>query len=300
MSSLVAPNPAEAADFGSVLNELAELGPPSEVRNGSPSIVAAALGFDRVLLSSVQKGSLIAEALHLPDAGKAPGVLARLRQSPVALEYPLVEGEIMRRRRAHVVPAPTPEEFARHAFADIIGWSDHVAAPIFLDASIVGFFHADREQMGRTVDERDAAALTAVAACFALVYERAVLRQRLRIQRHEMRRVAGWADARAGELGGLSVTLAEGEHPDEGTGLQPSGVGAKALRDLLTRRELEVLQLMVRGETNAAIAKDLVVAEGTVKFHVKNVLRKLHASNRAEATSRYLRLTLGHTDTPQS
>jgi DNA-binding NarL/FixJ family response regulator len=31
---------------------------------------------------------------------------------------------------------------------------------------------------------------------------------------------------------------------------------------------------------------------GTVKFHVKNILRKLHASNRAEATSRYLRLTL--------
>jgi hypothetical protein len=29
-----------------------------------------------------------------------------------------------------------------------------------------------------------------------------------------------------------------------------------------------------------------------VKFHVKNILRKLHASNRAEATSRYLRMSL--------
>ncbi len=29
-----------------------------------------------------------------------------------------------------------------------------------------------------------------------------------------------------------------------------------------------------------------------MKFHVKNILRKLHAANRAEATSRYLRLTL--------
>jgi DNA-binding NarL/FixJ family response regulator len=44
----------------------------------------------------------------------------------------------------------------------------------------------------------------------------------------------------------------------------------------------------------------LVVSEGTVKFHVKNILRKLHASNRAEATSRYLRLTLRRGDAPPS
>jgi DNA-binding NarL/FixJ family response regulator len=50
---------------------------------------------------------------------------------------------------------------------------------------------------------------------------------------------------------------------------------------------------MVKGETNAGIARDLVVTQGTVKFHVKNILRKLHASNRAEATSRYMRITLG-------
>jgi DNA-binding NarL/FixJ family response regulator len=72
--------------------------------------------------------------------------------------------------------------------------------------------------------------------------------------------------------------------------------GDAALRDLLTRRELDVLDHMVKGEKNADIARALVVSEGTVKFHVKNILRKLHASNRAEATSRYLRLSLRHDD----
>jgi DNA-binding NarL/FixJ family response regulator len=76
--------------------------------------------------------------------------------------------------------------------------------------------------------------------------------------------------------------------------VRSAGTGDSALRDLLTPRELDVLQLMVRGETNAAIASQLVVSQGTVKFHVKNILRKLHAANRAEATSRYLRLTLNH------
>jgi DNA-binding NarL/FixJ family response regulator len=52
-----------------------------------------------------------------------------------------------------------------------------------------------------------------------------------------------------------------------------------------------VLRLVTGGETNAGIARSLVISEGTVKFHVKNILRKLGASNRAEATSRYLRMT---------
>ena len=43
-----------------------------------------------------------------------------------------------------------------------------------------------------------------------------------------------------------------------------------------------------------------MVSEGTVKFHVKNILRKLHAANRAEATSRYLRLTLRRGEVPGS
>ena len=108
-----------------------------------------------------------------------------------------------------------------------------------------------------------------------------------------MRQVAAWADARTSELGDRSITLAA-DAEGRGRGRRRAALrrGGLALRDLLTRRELDVLELMVRGETNAGIAKELVVSEGTVKFHVKNILRKLHATNRAEATSRYLRLTL--------
>ena len=47
---------------------------------------------------------------------------------------------------------------------------------------------------------------------------------------------------------------------------------------------------MATGETNAGIARQLVISQGTVKSHVKNVLRKLHATNRAQAVSRYFRL----------
>ena len=56
-----------------------------------------------------------------------------------------------------------------------------------------------------------------------------------------------------------------------------------------------MLELWSAARRTPSIARALVVSEGTIKFHVKNILRKLHAANRAEATSRYLRLSLGAT-----
>ena len=154
------------------------------------------------------------------------------------------------------------------------------------------FRSGDREQP-LTAADRDG--LERFASAFAGIFERAVLRRRLRVQRQELRQVASWADARTSELSDGAIDLAV--ERDAPAGDEPvRAQGDAALRDLLTRRELDVLEHMVRGETNADIARALVVSEGTVKFHVKNILRKLHAANRAEATSRYLRLSLRHDD----
>jgi DNA-binding CsgD family transcriptional regulator len=60
-----------------------------------------------------------------------------------------------------------------------------------------------------------------------------------------------------------------------------------AFEELLTRRELEVLASMAGGETNAEIADHLVIAESTVKSHVKSILRKLSVANRTEAVGLY-------------
>jgi DNA-binding NarL/FixJ family response regulator len=52
----------------------------------------------------------------------------------------------------------------------------------------------------------------------------------------------------------------------------------------LTRRELEILQLVAEGHSNAELARMLWVTEQTVKFHLSNVYRKLDVSNRTEAS----------------
>jgi DNA-binding NarL/FixJ family response regulator len=60
--------------------------------------------------------------------------------------------------------------------------------------------------------------------------------------------------------------------------------------DALTEREREVLELLVQGVTsNRKLAKQLGVSENTVKFHVRNILDKLHLHNRAQVVAFALR-----------
>jgi DNA-binding NarL/FixJ family response regulator len=79
---------------------------------------------------------------------------------------------------------------------------------------------------------------------------------------------------------GAAESLAEGEN-----GLAWSDY-------TLTDRELEVLQLIVDGFSNAAIAEQLYISIGTVKTHVRHILNKLCADDRTQAAVRALRAGL--------
>lgn len=67
----------------------------------------------------------------------------------------------------------------------------------------------------------------------------------------------------------------------------PPAIGAKLAERMtspeLSERELEVLQLMATGKSNLEISTTLLISEGTVKFHVRNILSKLGVSDRTQA-----------------
>ena len=67
----------------------------------------------------------------------------------------------------------------------------------------------------------------------------------------------------------------------------PPAVGAKLAERMsspqLSDRELEVLHLMATGKSNLEVSTALSIAEGTVKFHVKNILSKLAVGDRTQA-----------------
>ncbi|HEX7543441.1 MAG TPA: response regulator transcription factor [Candidatus Limnocylindrales bacterium] len=64
---------------------------------------------------------------------------------------------------------------------------------------------------------------------------------------------------------------------------------APAPTQRLTDREVQVLELVTEGQRNREIAVELGISENTVKFHLKNIVEKLHAQNRAELAARAVR-----------
>jgi two-component system NarL family response regulator len=69
----------------------------------------------------------------------------------------------------------------------------------------------------------------------------------------------------------------------------PSEVGLKLAKSIasprLSKREMEVLEILASGKGNREIGRTLEISEGTTKFHVKSILRKLRVIGRSEAVA---------------
>lgn len=282
------------------LAELREVTSPRQMLVRAPVALCAGSVFERAIVSLVTGGRMVAEAVHFAgDSRGAAAVLAQLRSSPLRLEHPLIETELLRRRRATIVLDAEVHPRVDRQTARLMGWRSYAAAPLVVGSQVVGVLHADRGA-GQPLDVLDRDVLWEFATGLAQAYESAVLRRTLRDERDQMREFLEWLRARSSELTDAPVTLAAGGHAPLAPPAPPPATGragAGERRDdrvvfegLLTRRELDVLRLIAEGATNRQVADSLVISSGTVKFHVGSILRKLHAANRAEAVTRYLRL----------
>ena len=66
---------------------------------------------------------------------------------------------------------------------------------------------------------------------------------------------------------------------------EPSVKFAEGIGRILTPRQIEVLRAISEGKSNKAIADELGISPGTVKVHVSNLMKDLHAKNRTQAVS---------------
>ncbi len=64
------------------------------------------------------------------------------------------------------------------------------------------------------------------------------------------------------------------------------------IRESLTARELEILELLIQGHSNQEIARILTVSLSTVKTHIQHIIAKLEVSDRTQAAVRAIRLGL--------
>jgi two-component system NarL family response regulator len=71
-------------------------------------------------------------------------------------------------------------------------------------------------------------------------------------------------------------------------------LAARMSGSALTGRELEVLELIVRGQSNKEIGSNLSISEATVKTHVNNILSKLGVTDRTQATTTAIQRGIVH------
>jgi DNA-binding CsgD family transcriptional regulator len=153
---------------------------------------------------------------------------------------------------------------------------------------VVGFLHADCYYQRRNLDETDRDILAVFGEGLGYALARTAVLDRLDSVRLDLANlavgvstalpVAAWSTAGPAP----SATTVDARH-----GFLTTLLAAGSAESALTARETEVLRHLADGDTNARIARRLMVSEGTVKTHVKHILRKLGAANRAEAAARW-------------
>jgi DNA-binding CsgD family transcriptional regulator len=253
-------------------------------------------GFSRAVLFRIEGSELVGEAIHFAEQPEwAAELLLESRRTRMPLHHMVLETEMLRRRTAGIVASPQDDPRAFKPLTQPFRTRSYIAAPLMPDGHVVGFVHADRYfEPDRDVDELDRQVVAAFSEGFAIALHRAVLVDRLAQHRLEVRRLLGEAGEVVEHMGTLDAQLGRADE-DLHASLRSAGAHLppvdERLQSLLTPRELEVLELMAEGATNAAIARQLVVSDQTAKTHVSHVLRKLRATNRAEAVSRYHAIT---------
>jgi DNA-binding CsgD family transcriptional regulator len=245
------------------------------------------LGFDRCLISRFDDTFWIARAAYVRDdvAAQAHAAVAAGSVGPRLVDHRIVESELVRCRKPLLITDPRDNDRVHPELNRLVRPAAYVAAPIVVGSKVAGFLHADIRPGGRLVDELDREVLMVFATGLGILIERVHYLRRLGLVHEQVAALA----ATDPDLGDESEPAASrpGVGPPRASGLARAGrVGGLAA---LTRREYEVLTVLAAGETNRRIAAQLYICESTVKAHVKHILRKLGAANRADAVSRYLR-----------
>jgi DNA-binding CsgD family transcriptional regulator len=259
----------------------------TEVMRTAPAELCWAGDFDRVIFSRVEDSQWSPVAWHTVQQDR-PQDLAMaefMHDAKITLSNGMIEAEIVRRRLPALVrdTAAEPRTFA--PFLEIGKSAAYVVAPVVTGDSVMGLIHADTSD--RPIADSDVATVRAFADGLGLVFERLALLDRLQSQKESLSAALAAAEQAVADLVTAPVSMSRAASASEA--VESATRSEDRIEDNLTAREREVFALLISGATNAQIADRLTVSETTVKSHVKHILRKMRASNRAQAIAQYLR-----------
>lgn len=236
-------------------------------------------GFTRALVVSVSDGMLTAAASGaLEDPGSD-----RLRRGLLCAPLPITPGSL----ESALVRGRSGALARTSQLADALELVHHEIAPIAPEGRVLALLVVDRAEV--PIDALDRATLVCVAAIIGVALEHVVLRARLVEASAELRHLTSSTQAMVTEILHSPVTVPAPRgagyvfpHASLSNRCEATGV--------LTEREEQIAALLVEGRSNREIGSQLMISPETAKDYVARIRRKLNASNRVEAASRYLQL----------
>lgn len=271
---------------------------PQALIEAAPRELCRSCGFSRALISQVHGSMWVPEVLEVreEDDPQAAELRSYIESAEIPLQHMMLEAELVRRRSPALVSDPQGNVTTNREILAATRSPSYVAAPIMPTGRVIGFLHADRFGREEDVDLADRDNLWAFTEHFGLLFQRSVLLARLATQRTQLQDMLNATQASTDLLYRSKVRLEPHKRCAAVTSprieQKRQRPAESRLDSLLTPREREIVELMASGATNTAIAETLTISEGTVKSHVKRVLRKFHVSSRAECVARYLSLVI--------
>jgi len=247
------------------------------------------------MFSRIREGSWVACSAWAGEDDEFAQTMVKVgTASPRRLSGPLLESEMVRRQVPILVRDPQSNPRVHPELVAVTKTVAYVAAPVLTWGNPIGLLHADRSTERPGVYEADRDVLGMFAEGLGVAFERNLMMDRLQAMRRAADEHLRAANALADDFT-LEVMERAGRASDPVEGLlrerdAPRSTTSHDGGQSLTARETDVLHALAAGKTNAQIALSLFVSEGTVKSHVKQVLRKLGAANRTDAVARYHRL----------
>jgi DNA-binding CsgD family transcriptional regulator len=236
-----------------------------------------ALGARRVAVSRVRDG--VWSSWRMTSVEELGSLTAWGERGPIVLEQLPVEQAVVITRQTGLTIAP-----ARSKASSAQALRTCVVGPIVVENEVIGLLHVEFGDYEAGADLRQM--VLSFGQTLGRVHEQLTTREQFGGQRgaaEDLQRAAQCAT-----LLDADVELSIDPHRiarDSRSAAQVPDVDSS--RANLTARQRETLDLVLRGYTNAEIAERLIVSVATVKSHVRAILHRVGAVNRAEAIARY-------------
>lgn len=263
------------ADCSAALHTLRAASTIDDLSDRLCADAARGCGFSRVVLSRVDRGHWAPWKAYLEGADVSSSWFADWTGRAIPIEDDTPEQRSLTASRPTMVVDTSRDRVFRPIIVESGQSRGYVVATVDVGGQTVGLLHADHSAGGGAITSDDRDALWAFSVGVGYVLERAQLVDQARRYQDSLRELLDTAADRIDELCESGIRLADAATNGE------LGASAAAV-DALTVRERDVLHLMASGSSNAEIAEELIIAHGTVKSHVKQILRKLGMRNRSQ------------------